>query len=41
MADNHLGVAQLWYAKNEQLKNIRLKFVLNVKLQNLIKIAIK
>jgi hypothetical protein len=41
IADNHLGVAQLWYAKNEQLKNIRLGFVLNVNLQNIIKIATK
>jgi hypothetical protein len=36
-----LGVAQLWYAKNEQLKNIRLGFILNVNLQNIMKIATK
>jgi hypothetical protein len=41
MADNHLGVAQWWYAKNELSKNIRLQFVLNVNLQNLIKLATK
>jgi hypothetical protein len=36
-----LGVAQLWYAKNEELKNIRLGFSLNVNLQNIRKIATK